>query len=81
MRGAGSALLTAQLEGGGLAVAGLIATSTALAALEGAVGDSPWAEVLLIACVTGAVGLVRFVALRLWVFSGHAHAPTALQRA
>jgi putative flippase GtrA len=72
---------TAQVEGGGLAVAGLIATSTALAAFDGVVGDSRWAEVLLIACVTGAVGLVRFVALRLWVFSGHAHGPPAVQPA
>ena len=73
--------VTAQVEGGGLAVASLIATSTALAALEGVVGDAHWAEVLLIACVTGAVGLVRFVALRLWVFSGHAHGPPAVQPA
>jgi hypothetical protein len=64
-----------------LALAGLIATSTALAALDGVVGDSRWAEVLLIACVTGVVGLVRFVALRLLVFSGHTHARPAVQRA
>jgi putative flippase GtrA len=67
--------LTAQVEGGGLAVAGLIATATALAALNGLLGDSRRAELLLIAVVIGAVGLVRFVALRLWVFSGHAHEP------
>jgi putative flippase GtrA len=69
--------LTAQLEGGGLAVAGLLATSTSLAVLGGVVGGEWWAQVLLIASVTGAVGLVRFLALRLWVFSGHAHGPVA----
>lgn len=67
--------LAAQVEGGALAVVGLVATSTSLAALDGVVGDTWWVELLLIAAVTGAVGLVRFVALRLWVFSGHLHAP------
>lgn len=66
---------TAQLEGGGLGAAGLVATATALATLDGLLGDTWWAQVLLIAGVTGAVGLVRFAALKWWVFSGHAHAP------
>src|SRR3954454_9782062 len=63
----------AQCEGGGLAVAGLVATSAALAALDPVVGDAWWAQVLLIAAVTGAIGLGRFAALRRWVFSGHPH--------
>ena len=64
---------TAQWEGGGLAAAGLMATATALAVLEPAVSDAWWVQVLLIGAVTGAVGLARFVFLRLWVFSGHQH--------
>ncbi|MGY1620037.1 GtrA family protein [Geodermatophilus sp. SYSU D00691] len=67
--------LAAQWESGGLAVAGLAATSLALAALDGTLGTAWWADVVLIAAVTGAIGLVRFAALRLWVFSGHAHRP------
>jgi putative flippase GtrA len=66
---------TAQCESGGLALVGLVATSAALTALDGVVGDAWWAQVLLIAAVTGAIGLVRFAALRLWVFSGHSHRP------
>ena len=70
--------LAAQLEGGGLAAAGLLATGTALAVLDGRLGSAWWAELLLIAGVTGAVGLVRFLALRFWVFPGHPHpAPAA----
>ena len=65
--------LAAQGEAGGLAVAGLLATSAVLAALDGVVGTAWWAQLLLIAAVTGAFGLIRFAALRLWVFSGHAH--------
>ncbi len=67
--------LTAQWEGGGLAIVGLVATSAALGALDGVVGTAWWAQLLLIAAVTGAVGAGRFLALRLWVFSGHAHRP------
>jgi putative flippase GtrA len=69
--------LSAQMEGGGLAAIGLLATSAALAALDGVFGSAWWSDLLLIACVTGAVGLVRFVALRLWVFPGHRHMPAA----
>jgi putative flippase GtrA len=65
--------LAAQVEGGGLAAAGLAATSTALAVLDGVLGTAWWADLLLIAGVTGAVGLARFVALRFWVFPGHPH--------
>ena len=67
---------TAQWEGGGLAAAGLVATATALALLEPVVSDAWWAQVLLIGAVTGAVGSVRFVVLRLWVFSTHARRTT-----
>jgi hypothetical protein len=48
-----------------------VATATALAVLEPVVSDAWWAQVLLIGAATGAVGTMRFVFLRLWVFSGH----------
>src|SRR3954447_2059806 len=67
--------LAAQSEAGGLAVAGLLATSAVLAALDGVVGTAWWAQLLLLAAVTGAIGLIRFAALRRWVFSGHPHPP------
>lgn len=61
---------TAQWEGGGLAVVGLVATSLALAGLDHLVGEASWqVQVLLIGAVTGAIGAVRFVALRAWVFT------------
>jgi putative flippase GtrA len=68
--GARVSWFAAQWEGGGLAVIGLMATSLALAGVHGLVGDvSTPAEIALITAVTGAIGLVRFVALRAWVFS------------
>jgi putative flippase GtrA len=69
--------LTAQWEGGGLAAMGLVATGVALAILDELLGAAGWAQLLLLAGVTGAVGGVRFIALRLWVFSGHAHRATS----
>jgi hypothetical protein len=39
--------------------------------LEPVISDAWWAQVLLIGAVTGAVGTMRFVFLRLWVFAGH----------
>jgi len=69
---------TAQFEAGGLALPGLVATTLALSALDPVVGTTWWAQLLLISAVTGAIGLIRFVALRLWVFSGHAHRPAAV---
>jgi putative flippase GtrA len=58
----------AQVEGGGLTVAGMAATSLALVALS-AWTDATGATVqlLVIGAVTGVVGLIRFAALR-WLF-------------
>jgi putative flippase GtrA len=68
--GARVSWFTAQWEGGGLAVIGLVATSLALAAFHGLVGDvGELVQIGLVTAVTGAIGLVRFVALRAWVFS------------
>ena len=65
--------LAAQLEGGGLALAGLAATALALAGLGRLVGEpSALAHIAVVAGVTGAIGLVRFVLLRAW-FSHPAH--------
>jgi putative flippase GtrA len=62
--------LTAQWEGGGLAAIGLVATSLALAGVHALIGDvGTVGQLCLIAVVTGAIGLVRFVALRSWVFT------------
>lgn len=60
--------LTAQLEAGGVAVLGLLATTTALAWVHsGADAVSAGLQIALVAAVTGAIGLARFVALR-WIF-------------
>lgn len=60
--------LTAQWEGGGLALAGMAATSGALALLAaGTNGATLTAQAALVVAVTTAVGLVRFAALR-WAF-------------
>ncbi|MDQ3474993.1 MAG: GtrA family protein [Actinomycetota bacterium] len=62
--------LRAQLQGGGLAVVGLVATSYALLALQAAAPDAGWfVQVLMIAGITGGIGLMRFVALKAWVFT------------
>lgn len=62
--------LRAQLQGGGLAVVGLVATSLALVALQTAPPDAGWlVQVLTIGAITGGIGLVRFAALRAWVFT------------
>ncbi|MBF6329287.1 GtrA family protein [Nocardia transvalensis] len=61
--------LTAQLEGGGLALAGLAITSGALAILDlTAPGLSDIAEAIAVVAITAAVGTLRFLTLRLWVF-------------
>jgi putative flippase GtrA len=60
--------LAAQLEGGGLAVLGLLVTSAALTVLATAAPDAGvGGQLLLVLSVTVAVGLGRFVALR-WSF-------------
>ena len=64
--------LRAQWEGGGLALAGMVATAAALqwyAVL--APGSGAAAQLVVVAVVTGAVGVVRFAVLR-WVFGAAA---------
>lgn len=61
---------TAQWEGGGLAVIGLATTSLTLAGLNALFGDvPPLTQFAMVTAVTGAIGAIRFVALRAWVFS------------
>ena len=61
---------TAQWEGGGLAVVGLVATSLSLAGFHALFGDvGALAQIALVTTVTGIIGAIRFVALRAWVFS------------
>jgi putative flippase GtrA len=63
---------TAQWEGGGLALVGILATALALGWLDDATDfDGSAVRLILVGVVTGAVGLVRFVALR-WVFAARA---------
>ena len=70
--------LQAQWEGGGLALAGMAATTVALDRFDAlAPGSGAAAHLAVVALVTGAVGLVRFVALR-WIFRVPAPARTAL---
>ena len=59
---------TAQLEAGGVSLFGLAATSSALGWLDSAAGAAhPLLQIALVAAVTAAIGLMRFVALR-WIF-------------
>lgn len=61
--------LTAQLEGGGLALAGLAITSAALAILDVAAPTlNNITEAIAVIAITAAVGTLRFLTLRLWVF-------------
>lgn len=60
---------TAQWEGGGLSVVGLVATSAALTLLDDVVSESWWSRALLIAAVNALIGVARFGLLRSWVFS------------
>ncbi len=61
--------LTAQIQGGGLSVVALVATSSSLAALNRLVGDTTaLQQLLLVGAVSGAIGVCRFVALRALVF-------------
>ena len=60
---------TAQWEGGGIALLGILATSAALGWLDAVTDpDGALAPLLLVGAVTGAIGLGRFVALR-WLFA------------
>jgi len=60
--------LSAQVEAGGVALVGLLASGIALGWLNASADSAPVAlQVALVAAVTGAIGLVRFVALR-WIF-------------
>lgn len=47
----------------------LAGSSLALALLGDVISDDWWARVLLIAAVNAAVGLIRFLLLREWVFT------------
>jgi putative flippase GtrA len=59
---------TAQVEAGGVSLFGLLATSVALTWLDSAADSAPVAlQIALVAAVTGAIGLIRFAALR-WIF-------------
>ena len=59
---------TAQWEGGALAAAGIVATSVALGWLTSVLGPTDVVvQLLLVAVVTGAIGVLRFAALR-WAF-------------
>lgn len=61
---------TAQWGASGIAVAGLIATSLALVGAHAWFGPiNPWWRLGLVTAVTGLIGLVRFIALRSWVFA------------
>lgn len=60
---------TAQIEGGALALTGLAITSGAIAALEwGAPSLGDIYQAMAVLGVTAAVGTLRFLTLRLWVF-------------
>jgi hypothetical protein len=59
--------LAAQWAGGGTALVGWLASSSALALLATSGPASPAVQVLLVLSVTAAVGLARFAALR-WVW-------------
>jgi putative flippase GtrA len=64
--------LAAQWEGGTIALVGIVATALALGWLDAVAGaDDAWERLLVVGLVTGAIGLVRFVALR-WVFAPRA---------
>ena len=59
----------AQWEGGGLALAGMVTTAVALGWFNTLSGDhGSLVDLVVVALVTGAIGLVRFVALR-WIFA------------
>ena len=60
--------LSAQIEAGGVAVVGLLATTAALSWVHSSADSVPAGlQIALVTAVTGAIGLVRFIALR-WIF-------------
>jgi hypothetical protein len=60
--------LTAQVEAGAVAVVGLLATTAALAWVHSSSDAVPAAlQIAVVMAITGAIGGVRFVALR-WLF-------------
>lgn len=62
----------AQVEGGGIALVGIVATALALGWLDDAADvDGTVTRLLLVGTITGAIGLGRFVALR-WIFAPRA---------
>ncbi|WP_433564944.1 GtrA family protein [Nocardia sp. CA-151230] len=73
--------LTAQWEGGGLAVIGLLISTAALAALDScAPGLSPLTRAAAVIALTAAIGGLRFLALRGFVFgSPSPESPTELE--
>lgn len=61
--------LAAQVESGTLAALALGVSTVTVAAANRVVPDAPWPfEVGLVLAVTGALGIVKFFALRGWVF-------------
>jgi putative flippase GtrA len=59
---------TAQVEAGGVSLFGLLATSIALTWLDSAAGSAHiYLQIALVVAVSGAIGLMRFAALR-WIF-------------
>ena len=59
----------AQWEGGSIALVGIVATALALGWFDAVIdADAAWERLLVVGVVTGAIGMVRFVALR-WVFA------------
>jgi putative flippase GtrA len=62
----------AQWEGGTIALVGMVATALALGWFDAVTGaDDTWDRLLVVGVVTGAIGLMRFVALR-WLFTPRA---------
>jgi putative flippase GtrA len=67
--------LGAQLQGGGMALAGMALTAVVLAWAEAAVGSTgPVTQLVLVTTVTGLVGIGRFVGLR-WAFADRSPHP------
>lgn len=60
--------LSAQIEAGGVAIVGLLATTAALGWVHSSADAVPaGVQIVLVAALTGAIGLLRFVTLR-WIF-------------